>query len=402
MVANILLATSGLILFLLCLGVFLSNPKKNNNQALSAFLASGFVWLLANFLTNISSSSSLALVFGRATLIGASLIPPAFLTFAYIFSKNCLPPLRQVVIFSILPLSLIILTPTAWNISHIEAYGKGAVTGPVYYLLIPTLIIYFALGIYFLIRKYRRSFGLEKTQLQYIFAGLILTLIPGLIINGILPAIGYILVLVTLATTYSVIVFGILDSFFNANITDNIFYLVLNVVFALFLAFSFQPIKRFFDRVSNRLFFRDYYEPQEVLDQLSNLLVRSVETPEIKQGSADILKGAVKPVFVGYLLVYNQSLKNLEGQVLLNLLVAEKKEVIVTDELEADKMTLQKALLKEGVSVAVSLRTKTAHLGFLLLGHKLSGSIYSDIDKKMLSIAADGIAISLQNALRFE
>jgi len=436
------LATSGLILFLLCLGVFLSNPKKNNNQALSAFLASGFVWLLANFLTNISSSSSLALVFGRATLIGASLIPPAFLTFAYIFSKNCLPPLRQVVIFSILPLSLIILTPTAWNISHIEAYGKGAVTGPVYYLLIPTLIIYFALGIYFLIRKYRRSFGLEKTQLQYIFAGLILTLIPGLIINGILPAIGYsdpsaygpiavvimsifttaaivkhklldirlvvarsiayILVLVTLATTYSVIVFGILDSFFNANITDNIFYLVLNVVFALFLAFSFQPIKRFFDRVSNRLFFRDYYEPQEVLDQLSNLLVRSVETPEIKQGSADILKGAVKPVFVGYLLVYNQSLKNLEGQVLLNLLVAEKKEVIVTDELEADKMTLQKALLKEGVSVAVSLRTKTAHLGFLLLGHKLSGSIYSDIDKKMLSIAADGIAISLQNALRFE
>jgi len=38
----------------------------------------------------------------------------------------------------------------------------------------------------------------------------------------------------------------------------------------------------------------------------------------------------------------------------------------------------------------------------MLLGHKQSGGAYSERDKRLLSVAADEIAISMQNALRFQ
>jgi signal transduction histidine kinase len=54
--------------------------------------------------------------------------------------------------------------------------------------------------------------------------------------------------------------------------------------------------------------------------------------------------------------------------------------------------------------VALSLRLQTQHqtVGYIIFGHKRSGDIYSNQDKKLLQILANELAIAVQNALRFE
>ena len=56
-------------------------------------------------------------------------------------------------------------------------------------------------------------------------------------------------------------------------------------------------------------------------------------------------------------------------------------------------------LRKEDIAAAVRLRTSKTDLGYILLGYKRSGNIYTNTDKKLLIISADEIAITLQNAL---
>ena len=173
------------------------------------------------------------------------------------------------------------------------------------------------------------------------------------------------------------------------------------MVINLVIAIVFQPLRKTFNKLTRELFFRDYYEPQEVLDKLSNLLVGSVDVAQIKLESIKMIEDALKPETTGYLLVYDQTLQNLQGRELLSLLIQDRSEIVVADELHINS-ELRHTLTRKNIAVAVSLKTKTAQLGYLILGYKQSGTVYSSVDKKFLSIAADEIAISLQNALHFE
>src|SRR5207244_3913013 len=76
--------------------------------------------------------------------------------------------------------------------------------------------------------------------------------------------VGYALTIATIAGIYSAILFGILSRFIgteHVSTAQQFIYILL----AVFLAFTFQPIKKFFDRLSNKIFYRDAYEPQVLL-----------------------------------------------------------------------------------------------------------------------------------------
>jgi signal transduction histidine kinase len=62
---------------------------------------------------------------------------------------------------------------------------------------------------------------------------------------------------------------------------------------------------------------------------------------------------------------------------------------------------LYKALSEQNISIVSRLRTPKKDIGFIIVGYRLSGSTYNDIDLRLIGIAADEIAISLQNAFRF-
>src|SRR5438105_4311613 len=89
---NIVLILCGLILLALSFVVLYSNYTAKSNRWLSAFILSGFLWLLANLLANSASSVHSDLVLSRAALVGASLLPYTFLMFCISFIEH---PLRR-------------------------------------------------------------------------------------------------------------------------------------------------------------------------------------------------------------------------------------------------------------------------------------------------------------------
>ena len=175
--------------------------------------------------------------------------------------------------------------------------------------------------------------------------------------------------------------------------------IVVLVIVTFIVAMVFQPLRSWFNKITNKVFYRDYYEIQDVIDRLGNLLVGSVDPDEIEEQSTKILGDAVRPTFLEYVLVADKESNRLE---LLKHLQHSAVNLAVLDELDAHhQATLYNALNNGDVAVAVRLRTKREDLGFIVLGYKQSGLVYSETDKRLLTIAADEIAISLQNALRF-
>ena len=439
MLANVLLAISGILLLILCLGVYLSNSKKTVNRALAGFLLCGFIWLSANFFANISSSQTASLFFTRSTLIGAALIPLSFLSFAIIYTNSFKLTPKRFLVLAVLPLLIILFTPSSWNISNVEAHGKNAVAGPIYLLLIAVIICYFATGIYFLAKLYKRAGTVSRTQLQYIFFGLILTLVPGVIANGILPVFGssqpsaygpiavvffsafttaaiirhrlldirlvvarslaYVLVLGTLGLIFALVLVTLTSLIFPDTAVSTSFKAVY-LTAALLLAFLYQPLKRRFDSFTNRVFFRDYYDPQEVLDRLSTLLVGTVEVSRIENGSSKILADTIRPSSIEYRLLADQAQNHDQG---LNLFMKQRSDIIVFESLDQHRHgDLYDLMAQQSIAIAARLKTSHGDLGFIALGFKQSGSVYSDSDIRLLGIVTDEIAVGLQNALRFQ
>ena len=457
MIANGFLALCGLILITLSLGVYLSNPKKAVNRALTAFLFSGFLWVLANFLTNIAATQESALIFARATLIGGALSPLTFLIFVSTYTGYKKISYKYLLKISLLPLLLIGFTSTPLNVVSADVHGRSIVAGPAYLLLVTVLLGYYTYGIRVLIKFYKKAPAIEKSRLQYIFAGLIFTIVPAFITNVILPVLGssessaygsasvvaisvfttiaivrhklldirlvvarslaYVLVLGTLASIFTAAIVTITSLFFS-DIKVSLGLKITYAVIALLLTFIFQPLKRFFDRVTNSLFYRDAYDPQELLNDLNRSLVTTIDLEELLGKSAEIIASALKTENCTFAIreAEERSFRYVGGppghfkdQAVQQAALATshlKNKIIVSAELESESHTLQNLLQTANIAILVKLQGRTQghvqHPGYILLGQKQSGGLYSPQDVKVLEIIADELVIAIQNSLRFE
>jgi signal transduction histidine kinase len=458
---NVLLSITTFIALALGLLIIISNPHKRENQGLFAFVMSLALWLFINLLTNLSPTPELALFFASATLVAAVLAPYMFSIFVEFYLDRKVT-VKKLLLWAILPLILIGLAPTRLNIVSIDAYGLNTVTGPAYFLLIVELLVYFGQAIRKLYKKYKapQTSVLQKAQLRYIFAGFITAFVPIFSLNVIAPIVGagdvailfgpnaviflalftsiaiikhrlldirllvarsiaYIFSLGTVVIIYSLIVFGIFSSFLG---TGNlaIWQQYLYVILALFLAFTYQPMKKFFDRNTNRLFYRDAYDPQQLLDELNKTLVSTIDLNSLMHQVSEVIGTTLKAEFCLLTLgggVNREKLERVVGTVpasqlnrqdisnVTDFLAHVRQKLVITDELTDKYAELKERLTYNNIATVVHMQSSTktgTGLGYLMLGPKKSGNPYSSQDTKLLEIIADELVIAVQNALRFE
>jgi signal transduction histidine kinase len=166
------------------------------------------------------------------------------------------------------------------------------------------------------------------------------------------------------------------------------------------LTFAYQHLKKVFDRITLQIFYRHYYDPQDVLDRLSDLLVRSIDIAWLQAKSGEIIKKALGVRLLEYWLSegsHGHAFRDVEAL----FSSAKSQGVIVLDEVAGHGDVVSR-LRQRNVAAVVRLRTTHGELGYMVLGFKESGEIYTHEDKRLLSTAADEIAISMQNALHFE
>ncbi len=450
----------GLSLLLLSFLVVYSNPRARTNRALSSFLFSGFLWLFANLLANISSTPEKIILYSRLALVGAILIAPSYLLFCYYFafanSSKKLSGKKLAFVF-LIPTVLLITTPTPLNIKGLASNNVDVLVGPTYTLLVPLLLLYFGYGTYLLIRMLRKTDSVKKRQLNYIFFGIALTFIPGLILNGALLLLGYsesasygplFVIFFSVFTSLAIVKHKFLD--IRLIVARSLGYLlslgaliaayggltylitemlslvakgsnnakVIDIVLLAAAATSYAGVKRFFDKVTNRFFYRDAYEPQKFLDELNEVLVVNIELEKLLTDTAYVIQQNLKTDFCVFTIRETSyfprrfvgdpgkkfSAEDIEEISQAHAHIHDK--VIVADYLGNEDRELKRILDKNDISILVrlvpTLDYEIQGLGHILFGAKKSGNPFNKQDLQILEIIANELVIAVQNGLRFE
>ncbi len=190
------------------------------------------------------------------------------------------------------------------------------------------------------------------------------------------------------------------------------------LLLALFLAVAFQPLKKYFDRATDQLFYQENYDTQEQIDRLGELVVSEYEIDKLVSSALDLISQSLRPTTGKIILLdgrgefYDEyrlasspkiaSAKAVEQMSVMDEIVLVLDEYDEYSDLPPRKHKLVKALQKHGVSLAVKFNTKDEIVGYMLLGPKLSGGVYNSKDAQFSSTAAKELAIAIQNARRFD
>lgn len=439
--------------------VFARNTKSAVNRIFLAMSLSICLWSISSYFTD-NASPDLRLFFAKAAFFFPVVVSGLLALFSRVF------PLKLgFTKKGLLYVTFVTAVGIIFSVTNLVVYGvkvrtdgTDVVPGLMYngYTVIVLLLFTYALVVY--IKNRHKVDQIEKMQAQFVAFGFMSSFIWALVFNVILPifvtswvtaklgpagtvffvgatayaiirhklfdirlivarSLGYALSIIFLGAVYALIAFNIANIFaFKTHLSFNeqVFYVVLAVV----LAFSFPPAKKFFDKFTNRLFYRDAYEPQVLIDQLNKVLVGTIELEELLKKSSTVIGQTLKSEFCVFGIkemgstprrIVGDASKNFpEEDINYTREVTPKMhtKIIVADELGEENRRLGEILRRNNISVIARLtdtpKKASEGLGYIILGPKKSGNPYSSQDTKMLEIISDELVIAIQNSLRFE
>jgi len=189
---------------------------------------------------------------------------------------------------------------------------------------------------------------------------------------------------------------------------------VTYTILAIILAFLLQPLKRFFDRLTNRLFYQDAYDPQVFLDQFNKVIVSNVEINALLQGAGAVIKQNLKADGCTFVINKTEYLpmrvigdKSWGESIPYDTLFQSKNDMFLFDDMTTDEEGYIKEFMNNN-RISVITRLKASNhsnkqsFGMLFLENKRSGSPYSRQDVNVINILTNELVIAIQNALRFE
>ncbi|MFV1917186.1 MAG: ATP-binding protein [Patescibacteria group bacterium] len=445
---DLLLATIGIANFFLAFFVFYRNPKSVVNSSFAIFILNAVLWSFIIIFFRITANPSVALLWGKAIYIPGTLVPASFLYFSYAITRRRPPSLVKTLFLALLPLPFFIIlfrsTYFVRSLSY-DFYGNSLSLGPIY----PIWVFYFgalmSFGAYLLWKRFRKSSGLEKAQLRLILLAIIFPLIGALPFNFVLPFYGnyrYIfigpifLTFMTALISYAIIKHRFLDirlvaaravSYTLLSLIIVIFYtltlfvigqwvfptplngdqLIISVFLTLIVVYSFQPLRRYMERVTDKLFFKEIYNPEELLGRVSKVFATTLGLGVLVKGVLDELLSTLHLDF-GVLLLRrphgqyeNIGSKKVDiSQKQAAYFFSRRQSLIVFDELREGR--LKDYMRQNSFGAIIKLNVDGKELGTLCLGTKLAGDVYTGYDIKVLGILGPEFAVAIQNAQRYE
>jgi len=233
----------------------------------------------------------------------------------------------------------------------------------------------------------------------------------------VVRSLGYTFAIAILAVVYSIASYSI-TKLISDNSESDFIYSGLNVVLLLLFGVSFSPLKLYFDKITSSLFYKDAYDPQQLLDELNKNVLTNVDVEPLLNQSTAIVRKYLKASYCSVELretayiqqrIIGESIKAFSDDdiVAIRALTPNiNQRVIVADSIHEDHPKLHSILSKYDVGVIVrlapSVEFKTEGIGHMFFGIKKSGNPYSKQDTDIISIISSELTIATQNALRFE
>ncbi len=440
--------------------VLLNNPKNLKNKSFFLLTTSISLWLLSLFLADLSTDEAVALWVLRTGLFMGAIMYLMFLLFSFVFPYRSKVSRNRLILISLPMLLLAVTSLTDLVVPRVSIKDFGAQPegiGVFYTISDLVGICYLLIGMLVLLYKYRHSNQEQKNQIKFvllglfvaivanIFTGLVLTLLEietNFILFGsfslfifalfvayaivrhsffdirplVARSVAYILTTLSIGSIFGIVAFSVADRITSQIPNSVVFERITYTILALLLVIIFQPTLRFFNRISNRFFYQDAYDPQQALAELNKILVGNIDLHPLLRMSSELIRDTLKTKYAMFvvadvssekerLIGTKQDVDNSQ----LELIEAEapriRKKVLDINSLSEGNKRLKDAMADQDVSVVAKIvlgSRANSHDGLILVGDKLSGNPYNSEDMTLLEIMVDELAIAIQNAMRFE
>jgi PAS domain S-box-containing protein len=464
----------GISLFLLLAGVMnlslglivlANSAKKILNFVFFLLCACLAAWCFIHA-TISSGLSPAAMVWGcKATAVAALPIPFIFLILSQIFPSAKKDFILMDFLLAIPFAGLMVLALFSGLINAKIIYDSTVQVslGQGHYLFTLYVIVYFGAAIWNMFIRYKKSEQYEKTRYKYFFVGLVLTTLTGVGLSLVLLSMGiykfiYVGPLGTVFlvgfTAYSILKYRLMDinlvikkttaySFITSSITFSYVLLVLafeyvsravfgyysfwSAVFAsLVIAVTFNPMRAYLQSLTDRLFFRQMIEYQQIIREVTHLITSVINLNTLFRLIDRTIMRALCVSNVAIMLSEEQGASfrvektnGLPDELLQHQIPAghplisylsSKKDAAVLDEIkellarelsDEEKEKLKAIIAEFGLfaaAVAIPAFSRDKLIGILFLGEKLSGESYSSEDLDLLLTMASEAGIAIENA----
>ena len=447
-------------LFVLALTVFLKNSALLINRIFSAFSLCVGVWIISNYISSDLGQSSQTATIANYFVFAFSFLSSVFLlrfSIALANDKKASKTLHALFV----PIAVItVMCFTPFLVEGVAKQGQVYAVKfgpflPVYgFALLAILVCTF----YVINKNLKHASEAQKGRLGVLQKSLIFAMPLLLVTEFILPAatgwfgltnlgilsmlilvvglyygvvkhklfdlkfivarsLAYVLSLGSLGAIFITIAFALTGIFFHGKSLNATNLRWIYGLLAVTLALAYGPLKKFYDKGTNKLFFRDAYDSQEFLDQLNKVLVSTFELKQLLSKSATVIEANLKPEYCMFSVretEYTQrrifgsskipNFNEIDMTFVRNMTPKLRRKIIVTDLLESKYEKLQKTLQENNISLIARLAANTTDLGigYLMFGPKKSGNVYSEQDVRIIEIIANELVVAIQNALSFE
>lgn len=224
---------------------------------------------------------------------------------------------------------------------------------------------------------------------------------------------GYLLTVAVMAIFYVMSAYSLSLLFFKENVTTGVSSSPINVALALALALIFQPIKNFFDKLTNNIFYRGEYEQDKFIRQFGKILSYDTDLKlllnKVSLHIAENLKAEQVFFYVKDRGIYGKyspahpKFTDHDIKSLINysthIQISSGSEVIMANHIK--NVHLGRLINKQKIKIILPLKLQSEIIGFLFVGEHLSRG-FSIRDVKTLDSIANELTIAVQNSLSVE
>lgn len=449
----ILNTSIALALFGLGLISFINNKRPVLNKLFLAFTTSVGIWVISACVSNDTRNNETVSLYGNYLVFAFSYFSAYLLLWFAVLITSRDTIVKWLKILNLPLVFLGLLSATPFVVAGVEMQGNvyAIKFGPLTWLYGILLLIYLIATVWIFVKGLKDSKGSRRSQIKVISRSLFIAIPVLLATQFIAPAItgsfeitdigilimvlpvvslylsvikhglfdirlaavrvmAYALSLVTLSVVYYYVAYLVSFILFNGRVDSSVSVSPVNIALALVLAFLFQPVKRFFDRITNKVFYKDNYNTEDFIARLNKSLAVTTDLRSLLEKAAYEIATTLKSdqafFFINtdinkehYISDGTDKRRKIPRYDVLSLdkLIDKKKGVLVVSLLDEND-PIRRMMLSYDVEIVLPLIQDNVIIGYLFLGHHLTSG-YTNRDIKALNTISNELVIAIRNAL---
>ena len=417
------------------------------------------VWSAGLEMFSLADNGAALDIASRWFYVASAVFCPALAIFT---AKSFLPLTKSVRSFICISSSLFIVLSIYIILAPEFIINASEITTPVDFSQIPInainyivfatfFSVFFLVVMWFGYVAWRKSDSIRRKQVAIYMTGLLVSSIPGFVVDLLLPALGdyryvwvgpvaiilflfaimysivkyrlmdvktavarsvsYMLLLIALAVVYIISAYVISIVIFQRTLTIDSRVNFMNMILAILLAFLYQPIKKFFNKLTDRVFYYGEYDADTFTREISKILTYTADLQLLTRRVGNYIASSLKAEKVAFC-IPEKGIYGRTGRRRLSVVEEDVRrimdyyykycsfpEVILANQVKDPE--LKKLLDIHRTKIVIPLLHQNQETGILFLGeHKSLG--YSSRDIEMLESIAGELAVSIRNSLSME